>query len=94
LLDRVEELGRVGVFLSAYVERPAALRSLARKLQSLPPPQRDVLRRAALRILANLSRTESVPGIAAMAPAVVALGGAEAADGLVHSLSRVLIWWP
>jgi hypothetical protein len=93
MLQELGPLGRVGLFLSAYVERPALLRSIAGLLVELPPKERASTMRATLRIIAGLTRYEATPGIVALGPVIAAVGGSEAVSGVVRSARRVLAWW-
>jgi hypothetical protein len=93
VLQELGSLGRVGLFISAYVERPALLRSVAEVLVELPPSECASALRATLRAIARLTRLEAAPGIVALGPAVAAVGGSEAVNGVVRSAQRVLAWW-
>jgi hypothetical protein len=93
MIHEIESLGRVGLFISAYVERPALLRSIAGLLVELPPRERASALRATLRILAGLSRYEATPGIVALGSVIAAAGGSEAVNAVVRSAQQVLAWW-
>jgi hypothetical protein len=93
MIHEIESLGRVGLFISAYVERPALLRSIAGLLVELPPKERASAMQATLRILAGLSRYEATPGIVALGPVIAAVGGSEAVNAVVRSAKQVLAWW-
>jgi len=93
MLQELDSLGRVGLFLSAYVERPALLRSVAGVLIELPPKECASALREVLRAIARLTRLEATPGIVALGPVIVAVGGSEAVNAVVRSAQRVLAWW-
>jgi len=93
MLQELGSLGRVGLFLSGYVERPALLRSVAAVLIELPSKECASALRATLRTLARLTRLEATPGIVALGPAVAAVGGSEAVNAVVRSAQQVLAWW-
>jgi hypothetical protein len=93
MLQELDSLGRVGLFISAYVERPALLRSIAGVLVELPPKECASVLRATLRAIARLTRWEAAPGIVALGPAIAAVGGSGAVNGVVRSAQRVLAWW-
>jgi hypothetical protein len=93
ILHEADSLGRVGLFISAYVERPAMLWSVARLLAALPSKQCGSTMRTALHIIGRVTRLEAAPGIVALSPAIAAAGGSEAVNAIVHSARRVLTWW-
>jgi hypothetical protein len=93
MIQAIDSLGRVGLFISAYVERPALLRSIAGLMVELPPKERASAMRATLHIIARLSRDEVTPGIVALGPVIAAVGGSEAVNAVVRSAQQVLAWW-
>lgn len=93
MLHEADSLGRIGLFVSAYVERPAILQSVARLLAEFPPKECGSMMRTALHIVGRLSRMEAAPSIVALSPAIAAAGGREAVNAIVRSARRVLAWW-
>jgi hypothetical protein len=94
MFHETDALGRVGLFLSAYVERPAMLRSAARLLADLPPKECGSTMRTALHIIGSVPRLEAGRCVVALSPAIAAAGESEAVvNAIVHSARRVLAWW-
>jgi hypothetical protein len=93
-IDAVDTLGRIGVFMSAYAERPAALTSLAKALVGLPPQRAYVALQQMLRPLSARPRQEIAAGLVALAPVLQDLAGSSAADGIVEAFEDVRRWWP
>jgi hypothetical protein len=94
LLDAVKALGRIGVLVTAYVERPAALAVVARLLPDLPAAEAYELWRRAVRSIADRPRSDVVDSVAVLMPAVPPAERGPTAEATIAVVLDAARWWP